>query len=798
MPAPAAARSRPAPPPAVETAGLTKVYDRDPARTWRLAVPGPRPAPRSPVVALDGIDLTVPAGQRLGVIGPNGAGKSTLLRLLAGVSRPTAGTVRSFGDVRAIIELGVGFHPELTGRENLRCSGVMLGRHPEELGRAEEDIAAFAGIGTAMDRPLKHYSTGMQARLAIALATEGSPDVLAVDEVLAVGDRDFQSACVNRITAMTDAGTTLVFVSHEMALIALMCERVIHLRDGRVVDDGPATEVIERYLTRSARRLAPAGDTSVRITECTVPADNPFGQPLRLTATLDVSAALTAPAVALDLNLPMFDPDRSVVSSIDALPAIDAPGRYRLRGVGRPISYRIRNLRFDLTIVDLSHFRTLATGSVELAELGGGHPGELGPKGFQVVLPVTWETRPGTPVPSSRPAGSSAPTTPRRPVITVSHATKRYRARGAGRRRHGGPATITALDDVSFSVGAGEAVGIVGPNAAGKSTLLRAIAGITALDHGSVSTRGRVTPVMQLSSGFHPELSGRENMWQLARLLGIGPGEFGPLSDQIVEFSGLVDVLDSPLKHYSSGMVARLGLSLALLVPADVLAIDESLAVGDEEFRRRALDRIEERRVAGDTVLLVSHELQLIELVCERVVRLEGGRCVDDGPTDDVLSGYSGRSWAGGTHDATGGIRLLPVRVDRSTVPTGGLIELEGTIVVDLPNEHARVEVALRDQPRDRSATLSVRDRDQMTVFVQSVEPPGGVLARAGAHDYRCTVRTEQVIGQLDLVVAVVDELQDVVIGETWHTVTVGSPEPDRPPSMLFDIRWELDRLDGD
>lgn len=787
-------------PAAVTARRLAKVYDADPARPWRAAIPGLQPRPRNPTAALAEIDLVVPTGQALGIIGPNGAGKSTLLRLVAGVTRPTSGSVDAIGDVRAIIELGVGFHPELTGWENLRCSGVMLGRAEAQLESDSQAIAAFAGIEDAMDRPLKHYSTGMQARLAVALATHGSPDVLAVDEVLAVGDRDFQMACIRRISDMIDTGTTLLFVSHEMALVAQLCTRAIHIREGRIVDDGPATEVVERYLSRSGVGLERASHRPVTLGRCQVPAELPFGAPLQIEAELEVHEPVRAPAVALDLRLPMFDPDRALVSSIDDLAPL-VPGRYRLRGTGLPISYEIRNLRFELSVLDRSLHRMLDITSVDLAELGGGEPGSVGAKGFKVVLPLTWDVassptssaRPSAPTPAPGPLGDAP-----RGAVRLRGASKTYRPGAFGARRSAGgaaPQARVALDDVSLDIAPGEAVGIVGPNAAGKSTLLRAIAGITELDAGTIDVHGRVAPVLQLGAGFHPDLSGRENLWTLLRLLGMASAEVGSIADTVIDFAGLGAVIDAPVKHYSTGMIARLGLAIALHVPAEILAIDETLAVGDEGFRQQVLQAIEARHREGQTILLVSHELQLIELVCGRVIRLDHGRCVDDGPTEAVLAGYSGRSWAGGTHDATGGIRLPAMKVGRTTVPTGGLIEVEGQVIVDTPSPSARLEVALRAAPPDRSAVLSVADRDRMSIVVETLVPAGGLLAHPGTSTYRCTLRADQIEGHFDLVLAVIDEREDIVMAETWRNVTVGSPGPDGVPTMMFDVVWELEAL---
>jgi len=163
---------------------------------------------------------------------------------VAGITAPTAGRAAVTGSVRSIVELGAGFHPELTGRENIQAMSVIHGWGDDDIEAAITRIAEFGGLEQALDRPLKDYSTGMAARLAFSLAIDVRPDVLVVDEVLAVGDREFQNQCVERVLEMVEEGTTLLLVSHEMPLVAAVCERAVHLRDGCIVDDGPAFEVI--------------------------------------------------------------------------------------------------------------------------------------------------------------------------------------------------------------------------------------------------------------------------------------------------------------------------------------------------------------------------------------------------------------------------------------------------------------------------------------------------------------------------------------------------------------------------
>ncbi len=197
--------------------------------------------------AVADVDLTVRPGEALGIIGENGSGKSTLLRIVAGILRPDSGTVRVAAPTAAILELGLGFHGDFTGRENAILYGALVGI-PEPVMRQQlGEILAFAELGEFIDQPVRTYSSGMVARLAFAVATHVDPRVLVVDEALAVGDGAFQRKCVDRMTAFRDQQRTVLFCSHSVYLISAFCDRAIWLRDGRIEDDGPPTTVIPRY-----------------------------------------------------------------------------------------------------------------------------------------------------------------------------------------------------------------------------------------------------------------------------------------------------------------------------------------------------------------------------------------------------------------------------------------------------------------------------------------------------------------------------------------------------------------------
>ena len=290
-------------------------------------------------------------GESLGLIGPNGAGKSTLLKVIAGVVTPTSGTVRCVGPVGAMIELGIGFHPEMTGWENLRCSGLMRGLRRAELDALLPEIAAFAGVEDAMDAPLKRFSTGMKARLGFALATQVPVDVLAIDEVLAVGDAAFQEKCFARIHEMLGNGTTLLFVSHEMALISMLCSRVVCLEEGRVVDDGDPAEVVARYIGEMTR-FEPVPDPPATITAWHVPTQLGPDDGLDVVAEIEVHRPLRRPGVGIEMTMPFLNPDIVHTVSNEQLPSIAEPGRYQIRATAPVLGWRNNLTRFSIVLRD--------------------------------------------------------------------------------------------------------------------------------------------------------------------------------------------------------------------------------------------------------------------------------------------------------------------------------------------------------------------------------------------------------------------------------------------------------------
>ena len=198
--------------------------------------------------ALRDVSLDVPHGQVLGLIGPNGAGKSTLLKILSRITEPTSGRASIHGRVASLLEVGTGFHPELTGRENTFLSGAILGMSKQEITRKFDEIVEFSGVEKFIDTPVKRYSSGMKVRLGFAVAAHLEPEILLVDEVLSVGDAAFRKKCMSKMGSVAAKGRTVVLVSHDLGVISTLCERAILLENGSISRSGDAAEVVQQYL----------------------------------------------------------------------------------------------------------------------------------------------------------------------------------------------------------------------------------------------------------------------------------------------------------------------------------------------------------------------------------------------------------------------------------------------------------------------------------------------------------------------------------------------------------------------
>lgn len=245
---------------AVRAADLSKRYDVYKRPADRLIELFTRRRRHEVFPALDGVSFDVEKGETVGVIGQNGAGKSTLLKLLCNVTRPSSGVLETHGTIASILELGTGFHPEFTGRDNAALNAAILGLSPADIRRRLPDILEFSELGSFLDRPVKTYSSGMYMRLAFSVAVNVDPDILVIDEALAVGDGHFQKKCIEKIREFQERGKTILFCSHALYYISSICRRTLWLDQGRVMRFGPSLDVVHDYETflRERDRERPA------------------------------------------------------------------------------------------------------------------------------------------------------------------------------------------------------------------------------------------------------------------------------------------------------------------------------------------------------------------------------------------------------------------------------------------------------------------------------------------------------------------------------------------------------------
>lgn len=287
------------------------------------------------------VSFSVADGEALGIVGRNGAGKSTILKILAGITAPTSGASRTRGRVAALLEDGTGFHPELSGRDNIYLNGAILGMSKRDITARFAQIVDFSGVERFLDTPVKRYSSGMYLRLAFAVAAHLEPDILVVDEILAVGDAEFQRKCIGRMQEAEQEGRTLVFVSHDLESLSKLCSRSLWLESGEVRDSGPTQRIVRDYLAAGQvtgnGRGALLQSGPVRVTDVQVrAAGEPDGRPLMRQDQLDVVVDFEVTEEIPGLDLAIFVTTGAGVRVLDQLVSDTLPmrfcgGRYRAR-----------------------------------------------------------------------------------------------------------------------------------------------------------------------------------------------------------------------------------------------------------------------------------------------------------------------------------------------------------------------------------------------------------------------------------------------------------------------------------
>jgi ABC-type polysaccharide/polyol phosphate transport system ATPase subunit len=393
------------------------------------------------------------------------------------------------------------------------------------------------------------------------------------------------------------------------------------------------------------------------------------------------------------------------------------------------------------------------------------------------------------------------------PVARLRHVTKTYRLgseRSNWRALIPGPRgevvtgdTFDALVDLDLDIEPGRAVGIVGANGAGKSTILKLLAGVIAPTRGTVEVRGSVAPVIELGVGFNPELSGAENLRFASALLGYTAADLAARWDGIVEFAGIGPFLDTPLKRYSVGMKARLGFSLMTAFPSDLLLLDEVLSVGDWEFQQRSLERVRELHQAGTAVVAVSHSNWLLTQLCEHLVLLEGGAIVASGDPVSVISRYIGETEVGlgRPHPddqfavdlflpppADSPVGIVGLGVADETVPTGGELAFSFDLAVDRPTQ-GLVVMSFYTVGRAAFAEPSEGPSELLgQVGVHRIEGRFPLPLAAGAYQLRIAVIPEHDIEDFD------QEYRNAIAVASVPFTIVG--EATRRPGLALDVRW--------
>lgn len=453
-------------------------------REWKLPE-------RKLVQPLKDITFEGHEGEILGIIGSNGAGKSTLSRIISGILQEDYGVMEVKGKVTALFSFGMGFNPELPGRENVYLNGMMLGIDKKEIDRYINDIKEFSDLGDFFEQPMKFYSSGMKSRLGFSVAANLHPEILILDEALNTGDAKFSKKAAVKMRSLVKEAKMVILVTHSLGYAQNNCDRVMWLDGGEVREIGDPKTVIANY-------------------RATVPK-----RPPRKKGKLQLRKTETEMR------------DNVVI---------------RAKDVG---------VKYKLTTGDF------------------------------------W-----------------------------------------------------ALKDVNFEVREGEVVGIIGHNGAGKSTLCKTLTKILRPDEGELELYGETSALLGYGTGFNPHLTGEDNIYLNALLLGIPKWRVDEKYDQIVEFTGLGDKVKKPVKDFSSGQKARLGFSIAANLQPDIFIVDEALSTGDLAFQQKASERIQEMMSRAKVVIIVSHSLTFIEKICTRGIWMEQGRVMFDGSAEEAVYKY--------------------------------------------------------------------------------------------------------------------------------------------------------------
>ena len=459
--------------------------------------------------ALKNVSFMGYPGDILGVIGSNGAGKTTLCKLISGLLRPDVGQLRVDGNVSALLSLGIGFNPVLSGRENIFLNGMMLGFSKRYIKDLFHEIVEFSELEDFINEPVKNYSSGMKARLAFSIAATIEPEILVIDEALSAGDIGFSEKAGFRLQQIISKSKIVIIVTHSLPFVERFCTKALWISGGLIREDGPPAKVCKSY-----KKFA-----------------QPAGKKASLTTFTKIEPKSEASAVISLKNLGL---------------------KYTLIGKNNSNNGRAINVR------------------------------------------SFWHKK----------------------------------------------RTFWPLRDINFTVNEGEVVGIIGRNGAGKTTLCKVLSGILSPESGKMFINGKITALLTLGAGFNMQLTGRDNVYLNGLMLGIPKRKLLDIYSNIVEFSGIKDVIDQPVKNYSSGMRSRLGFSIAAMIKPDIFIIDEILSAGDMSFYEKAVNKIQELMEKSKAVIVVTHNMNFVEKVCTRAICIDKGMVMFSGKPDEVIRKY--------------------------------------------------------------------------------------------------------------------------------------------------------------
>lgn len=383
--------------PAISVRGLTKQYTivLDDERPTNLAeamarrIMHPlRRAPKQTFTALSDLNFDIAQGEVVGVVGRNGAGKSTLLKVLSRITEPTAGEIKLYGRVGSLLEVGTGFHPELTGQENIYLNGAILGMTRSEIRRQFDAIVDFAGVERFLDTPVKRYSSGMYVRLAFAVAAHLNPEILIVDEVLAVGDAEFQKKCLGKMQDVANSGRTVLFVSHNMGVVRELCQTAMLLNQGQLEMYGQANAVIQEYGKRrgpvvSSDAVSPDGVRLEGIEMCCQKSNTQvgscfIGDPYELCVSLTAENPITRSAIVVRVTNSIGELVSSLCSTEEGIDPFTLHDLHRVRFNLDPLQLMPDTYRFSVFVYrpnDLKCYlaaEDVLTVDVESAPVNGG------------------------------------------------------------------------------------------------------------------------------------------------------------------------------------------------------------------------------------------------------------------------------------------------------------------------------------------------------------------------------------------------------------------------------------------